>query len=63
MRYAVLYLTRKGDIMMENREKKTTAKALTTVADKMLSVAANSRCMFFYHQPKQPESVKKFRKF
>lgn len=49
--------------MMENREKKTTAKALTTVADKMLSVAANSRCMFFYHQPKQPESVKKFRKF
>lgn len=49
--------------MMENHEKKTTAKTLTAVADKMLSVAANSRCMFLFHQPKQPEAVKKFRKF
>ncbi|MBQ3783599.1 MAG: cyclic lactone autoinducer peptide [Lachnospiraceae bacterium] len=29
----------------------------------MLSVAANSRCMIIYHQPKQPETLKKFRKF
>lgn len=48
---------------MENRDKKTAAKALTATADKMLTYAANSKCFFLYHQPKQPEAVKKFRKF
>lgn len=49
--------------MQKNNEKKMTAKALTFAADKVLSVAANSRCVLIYHQPKQPEDVKKFRKF
>jgi cyclic lactone autoinducer peptide len=48
---------------MENRDKKTAAKLLTAAADKALSAAANSRCVFLYHQPKQPVEVKKFRKF
>lgn len=48
---------------MKNKEKKMVAKALTAVTNNMLSVAANSRCMLIYHQPKQPEALKKFRKF
>lgn len=48
---------------MEKRGNKAVAKVLTTTADKMLTVTANSRCIFIFHQPKQPESVKKFRKF
>lgn len=53
----------KGGITMENRDKKAVAKVLTTTADKVLTITANSRCVFIFHQPKQPESVKKFRKF
>lgn len=48
---------------MESSNKKATAKALASLADKVLSATANSRCVLFYHQPKQPETVKKFRKF
>ena len=44
--------------MKKNEKKTVLAKALTSVADGMLSKAANSR----YHQPKQPEEVRKFRK-
>ncbi len=49
--------------MKEKREKNGVAKVLTSVANNMLSSAANSRCMFIYHQPKQPENMKRFRKF
>lgn len=48
---------------MKNKNKSLIAKTLTTITQNMLSVAANSRCMLIYHQPKQPESLKKFRKF
>lgn len=48
---------------MKSNDKKIVAKALTEVTNNMLSMAANSRCMIIFHQPKQPESVKKFRKF
>lgn len=48
---------------MENKHKKIVAKALTSVGNNMLSIAANSRCMIIYHQPKQPEALRKFRKF
>lgn len=48
---------------MKSSDKKMVAKALTGITNNMLSVAANSRCMIIFHQPKQPESVKKFRKF
>lgn len=49
--------------MKRNNEKTVIAKALKTAADAMLSSTANSRCVFVYHQPKQPYEVKKFRKF
>ena len=43
--------------MKKNEKKTVLAKALTSVADGMLSKAANSRCALIYHQPKQPEEV------
>lgn len=45
------------------KNKKMIAKALTAVTNSMLSVAANSRCVTLFHQPKQPDAVRKFRKF
>lgn len=38
-------------------------RVATTLANAMLTSAANSRCAFVYHQPKQPAELKKFRKF
>lgn len=49
--------------MKKNDRKANVAKALTAVANGMLSATANSRCVLIYHQPKQPDSVKRFRKF
>lgn len=48
---------------MKNNEKKILAQMLTAATNHMLSAAANSRCMILYHQPKQPDELKKFRKF
>lgn len=48
---------------MKNKDKRFVAKTLTSVAQNMLTVAANSRCMLIYHQPKQPEALNKFKKF
>jgi cyclic lactone autoinducer peptide len=48
---------------MKNNDNKLIAKVLTSVTNRMLSIAANSRCVSVYHQPKQPDAVKKFRKF
>lgn len=49
--------------MNKKEGKKVLANVATSVANTMLSSAANSRCVFVYHQPKQPENLKKFRKF
>lgn len=48
---------------MKKNDKRMIAKVLTTVTNNVLSIAANSRCMIIYHQPKQPDEVKKFRRF
>ncbi len=48
---------------MKKEEKKMVARVLTMFANNALSVAANSRCVTVYHQPKQPNEVKKFRRF
>lgn len=61
--YTYIKPFREGGTTMKNKDKKMVAKALATVANNMLCVAANSRCMLIYHQPKQPERLKKFRKF
>lgn len=39
------------------------AKALSGVAKKAMSAASNSRCAFIFHQPRQPEELRKYRKF
>lgn len=49
--------------MVKKKTGKMMAKVLTAASDKALSAAANSRCMLIYHQPKQPENLKRFRKF
>lgn len=49
--------------MKKTNSSKLIAKTLANVAENALSSAANSRCVFVYHQPKQPENLKKFRKF
>ena len=56
-------IKKKGGIPMKNNEKKLIAKALTAVTNSVLSVAANSRCAMIYHQPKQPDALRRFRKF
>ncbi len=48
---------------MKEKENNILAKSLTAVGTSVLSVAANSICMIIFYQPKQPETVKKFRKF
>jgi hypothetical protein len=49
--------------MTKKKASKIVAKLLTATSDKALSAAANSRCMLIYHQPRQPEGLKRFRKF
>lgn len=49
--------------MKKTNENKMVAKVLAAVSTGMLKTAANSRCVFVYHQPKQPKELKKFRKF
>lgn len=49
--------------MKKTNGKPIVAKALTTLAESMLVSAANSKCAFVYHQPKQPKEISKFRKF
>lgn len=48
---------------MKNQKNNMLATTLVKVTEGMLSATANSRCVLVYHQPKQPEAVKKFRKF
>lgn len=49
---------------MNNKNSKTIiATAISAIATKALISSANNRCMFIYHQPKQPEELKKYRKF
>lgn len=49
--------------MSKKKTGKVMARILTAASSKALSAAANSRCMLIYHQPKQPEGLKRFRKF
>ena len=49
--------------MKKKNEKKMFANALSSVAAVMLTSAANSRCTIIYNQTKQPEGLKKFRRF
>lgn len=45
---------------MTARNGNIVAKVLEKVASKSVKMAADSRCMYIYHQPKQPAGIKKF---
>lgn len=47
---------------MQKKNMNMTARLLEVVARKTVGVAADSRCMYLFHQPKQPEGIKKFTK-
>ena len=47
---------------MKNRSKNVTAKLMEVVARKSAEVAADSRCVYLFHQPKQPNDIKKIKK-
>lgn len=49
--------------MKKKNGKKMFVNAMTSVAAFAMIVAANSRCVFIYHQPKQPAALRKLRKF
>lgn len=46
---------------MTTRKGNKVAKILEKVASKSVKMAADSRCMYIYHQPKQPAGIKEFR--
>lgn len=48
----------KGDFRMKKfNYKKLLVNTMMSFAVVMLNFAANSRCMFVYHQPKQPDGL------
>ena len=58
----VSFHSKEDNAMKKNNGKKMLANVVSSVANTMLKSAANSRCVFVYHQPKQPVELKKFRK-
>lgn len=46
--------------MLGNKKKNITAIILEKVARSSVKVAADSRCMYCLHQPKQPTGIKSF---
>lgn len=46
--------------MLGNRKNNITATILEKVARNSVKAAADSRCMYCLHQPKQPTGIKKF---
>lgn len=38
------------------------AKLMRAIAKKSAQAAADSRCMYIFHQPKQPEGLKRIKK-
>ncbi|WP_077613069.1 cyclic lactone autoinducer peptide [Clostridium sp. Marseille-P2415] len=47
---------------MMKEEKNLVAAIMEKVARKSVEMAADSRCMYVLHQPKQPEGVKNLKK-
>ena len=46
---------------MTKKASNAVAKVLEKVASKSVKMAADSMCMYIYHQPKQPAGIKEFR--
>lgn len=47
---------------MKDLGKNVSAKLMKVVAKKSAQAAADSRCMYIFHQPKQPEGLKRIKK-
>ena len=47
---------------MSKKHINITATFLEKVARNSVKIAADSRCMYIFHQPKQPIGLKEFRK-
>ncbi|MDE5823633.1 MAG: cyclic lactone autoinducer peptide [Lachnospiraceae bacterium] len=47
---------------MKATDKNILAKLMKNVAGKSAQAAADSRCMYIYHQPKQPTGLKRIKK-
>ena len=47
----------------EKAMKKAVAKTIAKAAKKTAAKSANSTCLFYFYQPKEPKAVKKLRKF
>lgn len=47
---------------MKGAGKNISAKVMKAVARKSAQAAANSRCMYIYHQPKQPAGLQRTKK-
>ena len=47
---------------MEKKQSSKVAVVLEKVARNSVKMAADSRCMYIFHQPKQPADIKKFSK-
>lgn len=51
-----------GGIVMKNHSKNMVAKLMEVVTRKSAEAAADSRCVYIFHQPKQPDGIKKLGK-
>jgi cyclic lactone autoinducer peptide len=61
MRYKIIeYMKLEANYMFGNKMKGITAVILGKVALGSVKAAADSRCMYCLHQPKQPTGIKKF---
>lgn len=47
---------------MKGAGKNISAKVMKAVAGKSAQAAADSRCMYIYHQPKQPAGLQRTKK-
>lgn len=54
---------KRGKRMKETTKKNKMAKILASCAQGMVKISANTACAYMYHQPKQPESIRQYRKF
>ena len=51
-----------GGSVMKNHSKNVVAKLREVTARKSAEMAANSRCVYLFHQPKQPSGIKTIKK-
>ena len=47
---------------MKNHSKNVVAKLLLFTSSNSAEMAANSRCVYLFHQPKQPSGIKTIKK-